>query len=98
MRNKKAIRFLVLNALMWGVMTVLLVLVPDVLEPSLGFEFSRAVGWAVACGVWVVVLESAWKERFGTFARFALQLLVWVSAAVVASWISDQARPWGWGG
>lgn len=94
MRAQKRLGFVLANAVLWIVMVVLLVLVPDALEPFIGFEFARAIGWAVACGVWVVTLESAWKARLGTATRFFLQLVIWVSAALVAAWISDQARPW----
>jgi hypothetical protein len=86
--------FLLVNALVWAAMTVILVLVPDSLERVLGLEFARVIGWAVACGVWVVVVESAWKARFGAFARFVGQFVLWVSAALVAMWISEMARTW----
>jgi hypothetical protein len=94
MREQKRLPFVAANALMWIVMTALLVVVPDSLESSLGFELARAIGWAVACLVWVVTLEPAWKARVGPITRFFLQLILWVSAALVAAWISDQARPW----
>jgi hypothetical protein len=42
----------------------------------------------------VVVVESSWKARYGPFVRFFAQLVLWVSAAIVAMWISDQARIW----
>jgi hypothetical protein len=86
--------FVAVNLVMWLLMTTLLVVVPDTLERWVGFELSRAIGWAVACAVWVVTLESAWKARTGVFVRFVVQLALWVSAALVAAWISDQARPW----
>lgn len=83
-----------MNAVIWFLMTAILVVVPDTLERWLGLEIARVVGWAVACGVWVVAIESEWKARFGPVWRFVLQLVLWVSAALLASWISDQARPW----
>jgi len=86
--------FLLVNVLVWALMTTILVLVPDALERWLGFELARVLGWAVACGVWVVVVESAWKARFGPFTRVGCQLLIWISAALVAMWISEQARAW----
>ncbi|MEO8482723.1 MAG: hypothetical protein ABI634_10970 [Acidobacteriota bacterium] len=86
--------FLLLNALVWVLMTTILVLVPDSLERWLGLEVARVVGWAVACGAWVVVVESAWKIRYGPFTRFAGQFVLWVSAAMVAMWISELARAW----
>jgi hypothetical protein len=94
MREQKQLRFVAANALMWIVMTALLVVVPDSLESSFGFELSRAIGWAVACLVWVVTLETAWKARVGPIKRFFFQLVLWVSAALTAAWISDSARPW----
>jgi hypothetical protein len=84
--------FLIFNAFVWVLMTVILVLVPDRLEQWLGLELARIIGWAVACGVWVVAVEASWKARYGPFTRFALQFVLWVSAALVAMWISEMAR------
>jgi hypothetical protein len=84
--------FVAVNFVVWLVMVAILVVVPDQLERWLGLEFARVVGWAVACGVWVVAVERQWQQRFGPFTRFALQLVLWVGAALLASWISDQAR------
>jgi hypothetical protein len=84
--------FIVVNFVVWLVMVGILVVVPDQLERWLGLELARVVGWAVACGVWVVAVERQWQERFGPFTRFALQLVIWVGAALLAIWISDQAR------
>jgi hypothetical protein len=39
-----------------------------------------------------MVVEQAWRARFGPFARFGFQLVLWVSAALLASWISAQLR------
>jgi len=85
--------FLLLNILMWAVMTAILVIVPDRLERWLSIEIARVIGWAVASGFWVVVLQQQWRMRVGPFTLFALQLVLWVSAAVVAIWISEAARP-----
>ena len=85
-------RFALLNAVVWVVMTVILVLVPDALERWLRFELSRVVGWAVAGTVWVVFVERHWQERAGPLVRFAPQLVLWVSAALVSGWISGLAR------
>ena len=49
--------------LVWVLMTAILVVVPDPLERWLGLELARVLGWAVACGVWVVAVESQWKAR-----------------------------------
>lgn len=84
--------FALKSALIWLVMVVILVLVPDALERWMSLQIGRVVGWAVACGVWVVVVERDWQERFGPLARFVLQLVLWVGAALLAIWISDQFR------
>jgi hypothetical protein len=84
--------FIVTTGLVWLLMTAVLVLVPDTLEPWCGLDVARVVGWAVACGLWGVTVESQWRARYGPFARFGLQLILWVSAALVAIWISEQAR------
>jgi len=84
--------FIAVNFVVWLVMVGVLVVVPDQLERWLGLELARVIGWAVACGVWVVAVERQWQERFGPFTRFVLQLVIWVGAALLAIWISDQAR------
>jgi hypothetical protein len=83
-------RFLVRNVLVWILMVVILVVVPDELNRWIAIDIARVIGWAVACGVWVIVVEQEWKLRFSPLARFALQLVLWVSAALLAMWISDQ--------
>lgn len=85
--------FVLTNLLVWLLMTVILVLVPDALDDWLGLEVARVVGWAVAGSVWVVTLERQWQARVGAFWRFTLQLLLWISAALVAIWISEMTRP-----
>ena len=85
--------FVVQNVVVWLVMTAILVVVPDTLEPFTSLQVSRIIGWAVGYGVWVVAVEQAWRERFGPFARFFLQLALWISAAFVAMWVSEHARP-----
>jgi len=85
--------FVLANVLVWLAMTVILVLVPDALDGWLGLEIARVVGWAVAGSVWVVTLEKPWQARVGVAWRFVLQLLLWISAALVAIWISEMTRP-----
>ena len=85
-------RFVLRNALVWVLMLVILVVVPDQLERWLPFEITRVIGWAVAVSVWVIVVEQEWRARFGPFARFGFQLLLWVSAALLASWMSAQLK------
>jgi len=84
--------FVTKNAIVWVLMVVVLVVVPDTLERWMALEVARVVGWALACGLWVVVVEREWQERFGPFTRFVLQLTLWIAAALLAIWISDQAR------
>ena len=90
--KRASLIFLAVNVVVWLVMVGILVVVPDQLERWLGLELSRIIGWAVACGVWVVAVERQWQQRFGPFTRFGLQLVIWVSAALLAIWISEQAR------
>ena len=73
-------------------MTAILVVVPDTIDRWVGLELARVIGWAVACGLWVVTIEGQWKRRFGPFTRFVCQLVLWVLAAVVAMWISEHAK------
>jgi hypothetical protein len=85
-------RFVVTNAIVWLVMTAILIVVPDLIERWVPLSAGRAVGWAVAGGVWVVVLERQWQQRMGVVATFFSQVLLWGSSALAAIWISDQFR------
>ena len=91
-RHRGGATFLAVNVLMWALMTAILVVVPDALDRWLSLEFARVVGWAVASGLWVVVLQQPWRSRVGPFTLFALQVLLWISAALIAIWISDTVR------
>ena len=86
------VTFLAVNVLVWLLMTAILVVVPDTIDRWVGLELARVIGWAVACGLWVVTIEGQWKRRFGPFTRFVCQLVLWVLAAVVAMWISEHAK------
>ena len=84
--------FVVANVLVWMAMTAILVVLPDQLERWLPIQVCRVIGWAVACAVWVVTVEERWQTRVGPIARFALQLVLWVSAAIFALWLDGQFR------
>jgi hypothetical protein len=84
--------FVIANIVMWALMTVILIVVPDALARWLSLELARVVAWAVASGLWVVVLQQPWRARLGPFPLFFLQVGLWVSAALVAIWISDTVR------
>ncbi len=81
--------FVGLNLLVWLVMTLILVVVPDTLQRWLPLEIARVAGWALACGLWVLTVERQWQDRVGPLGRFGIQLVLWVSAALVAIWIGD---------
>lgn len=83
-------RFVAASLVLWLLMIVVLVVVPDWLERWLPLEASRVIGWAVAMSFWVVGVEHHWKMRFNPVTRFVLQLVLWVTAALIAIWISDQ--------
>ena len=90
--RRLTVRFVVASAGVWLFMVVILVLVPDSLEPWVGLEVARVIGWAVAGGVWVISVEPAWRARVGPVWRFLLQTTFWVLAVLVAIWISDRAH------
>lgn len=90
-RGRGFAAFVLKNIIVWLLMVVVLVLVPDTLEPWLGLEIARIVGWAVAFPVWMIVVERDWQARFGPLTRVALQVPLWIAAALLASWISEQA-------
>ena len=90
-RRPGTLRFVAINLSVWLVMVAILVVVPDVLARSIRLEVARVIGWALACAVWVVAVEREWQARFGLLVRFALQLVLWVAAAVTAIWISEHS-------
>ena len=90
-RSRGIAAFVLKNIVVWLLMVVVLVLVPDTLEPWLGMEIARIVGWAVAFPVWMIVVERDWQARFGPLTRVALQVPLWIAAALLAIWISEQA-------
>jgi hypothetical protein len=90
-RGRQLSAFVLKNITVWLLMVVVLVLVPDTLEPWLGMEIARVVGWAVAFPVWMAVVERDWQARFGPLTRVALQVPLWIAAALLAIWISEQA-------
>jgi hypothetical protein len=84
--------FVALNLVLWIAMTGILLVLPDQLDRWMDLSIARAVAWAVAGALWVVAIERQWQARMGALARFPLQVLLWASAAIVATWISDQFR------
>ena len=84
--------FAAMNVAMWLVMVAILVLVPDTLTQWMSLEFARVTGWGVAGAVWALAIEAQWRQRTGPVVRFLAQTTIWVSAALVAIWISDRAN------
>ena len=85
-------RFVAVNLAVWLLMTAILVVLPDVLERWMSLSIGRPVAWAVAGGLWVILLEREWQARFGVVVRFAIQVVLWVASALLAMWLSDQFR------
>jgi hypothetical protein len=77
------------TAVVWLLMTVILVLLPDAIDEWVGLDIARVIAWAVACGLWVVTIEPQWRAHVGPFPRLVLQLLLWIAAALIALWIQD---------
>lgn len=91
--GRSVLGFIVANVCMWAVMMAVMVLVPDTLDRWVSLTIGRALGWAVASGLWDVVMQPAWRRRVGPLALFAIKLPLWVSAATAALWLSDLFRP-----
>jgi hypothetical protein len=96
MTRRSGLTFSLRSVAVWLVMVVVLVVVPDWLEQWIPLHIARIIGWVLASGIWVAVLERDWQERFGPIARFVLLIVVWLAAALTASWISDLFRPAGY--
>ena len=92
MARRSGLAFGLRSTVVWLVMVVVLVVVPDWLEQWMQLHIARIFGWVLASGMWVAVLEREWQERFGPIARFALQIVIWLAAALTAAWVSDLFR------
>lgn len=77
---------------MWLVMIAVLILVPDFLESWMSLPVARVCGWVLASGLWVAIVEREWRESFSPLPRLLLQMFVWLSAALIAIYISDYFR------
>ena len=56
--------FFLKSAGVWVVMVVVLVVVPDALEQWMPLNVARVVGWVLASGIWVAVLERDAKKMW----------------------------------
>ena len=93
LRPRRA-RFGLRSVGVWLVMVLVLVVVPDTLERWMPLNIARVCGWVLASGIWVAVLERDWQARFRPVPRFLLQVAAWLTAALLAIWISDLFRAW----
>ena len=80
------------SAIVWLVMVIVLVLVPDTLEQWMPLNIARICGWVLASGIWVIALDRYWTAQLRPLVRFPLQIGAWLGAALTAVWISDQFR------
>ncbi|HEX5070542.1 MAG TPA: hypothetical protein VFV78_10040 [Vicinamibacterales bacterium] len=92
MSRRTGLSFRVWSIGVWLLMVGVLVIVPDTLEQWIPLHLARVVGWVLASGLWVAILEREWRDRFSPVPRFFLQALVWLAAALTAAWISEQFR------
>jgi len=90
--SKSPVPLLLRSAIVWLVMVVVLVVVPDALEQWMPLQIARICGWVLASGIWVIALDRAWQTHFRPLIRFPLQITAWLTAALTAVWISDQFR------
>jgi hypothetical protein len=85
-------RFVARSGAVWVVMILVLILVPDTLEDWMPLTVARVCGWVLASGIWVAVVEREWRARFSPVPRFLLQTAIWLSAALIAIYVSDYFR------
>ena len=90
--QKGTARFVAWSGAVWLVMIVVLIVVPDSLEDWMPLPIARVCGWVLASGIWVAVVEREWRERFSPIPRFLIQIVVWLSAALIAVYVSDYFR------
>jgi len=90
--QKGTARFVARSGAVWLIMIVVLIVVPDSLEGWMPLPIARVCGWVLASGIWVAVVEREWRERFSPIPRFLIQIVVWLSAALIAVYVSDYFR------
>jgi len=90
--QKGSARFVALSGVVWIIMIAVLIVVPDALEDWMPLPVARVVGWVLASGIWVAVVEREWRARFSPVSRFLLQTAIWLSAALIAIYVSDYFR------
>ena len=70
----------------WAVMAAGLAVLPALLGNLFDEPWPVVIAWAVVSLVWVPV-EVVLRTRIGPFARFALNLPLWVAAAFCGFWL-----------
>ena len=84
--------FVARSGAVWFGMVLVLIVVPDALEDWMPLPMARVCGWVLASGIWVAVVERDWRARFSPVPRFLLQTAIWLSAALIAIYVSDYFR------
>lgn len=77
---------LLLVAVAWALMTVGLAILPAMLGNLFEEPWPIVIAWAVVSLFWVPV-EAAMRGRVGALGRFAINLPLWVAAALCGFWL-----------
>ncbi len=84
--TRSSLEPVLLIAAAWGVMTVGLAILPGILGNLFDEPWSVVISWAIVSMVWVPV-EVVLRGRVGALARFAINVPLWVAAALCAFWL-----------
>jgi hypothetical protein len=72
--------------LAWALMTTGLAVLPAMLGNLVDEPWPSVIAWAVVSLAWVPV-EAVLRHRLGPLARFAINLPLWVAAAICGFWL-----------
>jgi len=84
--RRSSIELLSLVLLAWAVMTAGLAILPAMIGNLLDDPWPVVIAWAIVSMAWVPV-EVVLRARLGPLARFAINLPLWVGAALCGFWL-----------
>jgi hypothetical protein len=79
---------ILLIAVAWALMTLGLAVLPGVLGNLVGDPWPIVISWVIVSLAWVPV-EAVLRGRVGALGRFAINLPLWIMAALCGFWLRN---------
>ena len=77
---------ILLIAVAWALMVVGLAVLPGILGNLVGDPWPIVISWVIVSMAWVPV-EAVLRGRVGALGRFAINLPLWIAAALCGFWL-----------